>query len=58
MTAWSKKQFAKVKPRIKLKVREVPLEKLEELKKAEEYEFKQEVEELHVDITGIKGKTS
>lgn len=58
MTAWSKKQFAKVKPRIKLKVREVPLEKLEELKKAEEYEFKQEVEELHVDIAGVKGKNS
>lgn len=47
MTAWSKKQFDKVKPRIKL--RAVPLVKIEELKKAEEQEFKQEVKETFKD---------
>jgi hypothetical protein len=47
MTAWSKKQFDKVKPRIKL--RAVPLVKIEELKKAEEQEFKQEVKETFND---------
>lgn len=46
MTSWSKKQF-KGKPRIKLRV--PPVIKQEELKKAEEQEFKQEVEELDVD---------
>lgn len=54
MTGWAKKQFDRVKPRIKL--RAVPLVKIEELKKAEEQEFKQEVEEslnAHTDrITG------
>jgi hypothetical protein len=49
MTAWSKKQFDKVKPRIKL--RAVPLVKIEELKKAEEQEFKQEVKETLNDYT-------
>jgi hypothetical protein len=55
MTAWSKKQFDKVKPRIKL--RAVPLIKIEELKKAEEQEFKQEVEEtLNAHIARTPGE--
>ncbi len=56
MTSWSKKQYSKVKPRIKLRVPSVV--KQEELKKAEEHEFKQEVEELDVDNTRIKGEIS
>lgn len=58
MTSWSKKQFAKAKPRIRLKVREVPVEKIEKIKKVVDQEFKQEVEELDVDTHRTPGEDS